>query len=85
MIVVEGCHTDRKAVSNTMQINCLGNGKSETSVHDQNDSNLNYGFNGKQRNLGSGGIIASTCHDDEGSGDVSGTSSDGIASKVSDS
>ncbi|KAJ9567395.1 hypothetical protein OSB04_003361 [Centaurea solstitialis] len=81
MIVLEGCHTDHKAASNTMQISRLTNGEADTNVHDPNGPTLIHGFNGRQGNLGSGGIVASTCHDDEGSADVSGVSTDGITSK----
>ncbi|PWA71675.1 histone deacetylase 15 [Artemisia annua] len=81
MIVLEGCHTDHKVVSNTMQVSRFGNGQAETNVHGQSDPTLIQGFNGRQGNLGSGGIVASICHDDDGSGDVSGTSANGIAGK----
>ncbi|XP_024969089.1 histone deacetylase 15 isoform X2 [Cynara cardunculus var. scolymus] len=81
MIVLEGCHSDHKASSNAMQISRLANGEAETNIHDPNDPTLEQGFNGRQGNLGSGGIIASTCHDYEGSGDVSGISTDGMTSK----
>ena len=85
MIVLEGCHTDHKVVSNTMQVSRFGNGQAETNIHGQSDPTLIQGFNGRQGNLGSGGIVASICHDDDGSGDVSGTSANGIAGKVSHS
>lgn len=52
--MLEGCHTDRKVVSNTMQINRLRNGEAMTNTHDQNDPILINGSNG-------------TCHADEGS------------------
>lgn len=79
--MLEGCHADHKAASNTMQISRLANEEAETNIHDPNDPTLIQGFNGRQGNLGSGGIIASTCHDDEGSGDVSGISTDGMTGK----
>lgn len=66
--MLEGGHTDHKAVSNTMQISRLGNQEAETNIHDQN---LIHGFNGRQGNLGSDGIVANTCHDDKVSGNVS--------------
>ncbi|XP_071710989.1 histone deacetylase 15 [Rutidosis leptorrhynchoides] len=82
MIVLEGCHSDHKVVSNTMQISRLGNGEAgTTNMHDQINPTLVQGFNGRQGSLGSGGIVASTYQGDNGSGDVSGTSTEGVRAK----
>ncbi|GKE08297.1 histone deacetylase 15, partial [Tanacetum coccineum] len=60
-----------------MQISRLGNGQAETNIHGQSDPTLIQGFNGRQGNLGSGGVVASIFHDDDGSG----TSTNGVAGK----
>ncbi|KAI3767027.1 hypothetical protein L2E82_17108 [Cichorium intybus] len=46
MIVLDGGHTDHKAISNTRPINRLPNKESETNNHDPNDQNAIQGFNG---------------------------------------
>nr|XP_043614467.1 histone deacetylase 15 [Erigeron canadensis] len=81
MIVLEGCHPEHKIVSNTMQSNRLGNGDAATNIYVQNDPTLVWGSNERNGNLGSGEIIANASHDNEGPGDVLGTSSDGMAGK----
>ncbi|KAL7606637.1 histone deacetylase 15 [Lactuca sativa] len=46
MIVLEGGHTDHKAISNTIPISHLSNREPEINIHDPNDQNLIQGFNG---------------------------------------
>lgn len=61
-------------VSDTLKRSHLTNGAAETNIHDQRDPILFQGFNGRHGNLGSGGISASTCYDDEDSEEILGSS-----------
>ncbi|KAK9278717.1 hypothetical protein L1049_028292 [Liquidambar formosana] len=85
MIVAENCHvnSEHNMVSERVQMSRRTNGEAENSLHNQSDKILCQGFNGRPGNMGSDGIGANPCYDENcGEEKLSGKSSSDVADNL---